>query len=203
MSFDKPGGLSTADKKAAIRSHIRALRRELTDGEIRAASISAAARIISVPAFSKAKLLLSYKPAKNEIDPSEIDLIAQREGKRVAYPLCIESGGLRLFVPKTPDAFSVGRYGILEPDISKSDEVFAEDLDLIIAPGIAFDSACARLGQGGGYYDRLLKKTRAYTVGIGYDFQIIADIPHEAHDIALDCVITPSALYSAKDLKTE
>ena len=196
-------GLSAADKKTAIRRYIRSLRRELTEAEIRAASTSAAMRIAYVPEFSKAELLLSYKPSKNEIDPYEIDLIAHREGKRVAYPLCIDDGGLRLFVPKTPDAFTVGKYGILEPDISMSDEVFPEELDLVIAPGIAFDNTCARLGQGGGYYDRLLKKTRAYTVGIGYDFQIMADIPIDAYDRALDCVITPSMLYFAKYAQTE
>lgn len=80
--------------------------------------------------------------------------------KRIAFPLCIENGGLRLFVPNNgADSFVSGSYGILEPKPEDSTEVFAEDIDLIIVPAVAFTKECGRLGQGGGYYDRLLKKT--------------------------------------------
>lgn len=74
---------------------------------------------------------------------------AKAAGKRIAFPLCIENGGLRLFVPNNgADSFASGSYGILEPKPEDSTEVFAEDIDLIIVPAVAFTKECGRLGQG-------------------------------------------------------
>ena len=139
---------------------------------------------------------MAYMPAKNELDPMPLIECAKAAGKRIAFPLCIENGGLRLFVPNNgADSFVSGSYGILEPKPEDSTEVFAEDIDLIIVPAVAFTKECGRLGQGGGYYDRLLKKTGAFTVGVGYDFQLCESLPVEEHDIPLDCVALPGALF--------
>lgn len=133
---------------------------------------------------------------KNELDPMPLIECAKAAGKRIAFPLCIENGGLRLFVPNNgADSFVSGSYGILEPKPEDSTEVFAEDIDLIIVPAVAFTKECGRLGQGGGYYDRLLKKTGAFTVGVGYDFQLCESLPVEEHDMPLDCVALPGALF--------
>lgn len=184
--------MTTAERKAAIRSEIRSLRRILDEHSILAASCEVAQRAVSLRAFQDAELILSYKPAKNELDPAPIDRAALEAGKRVAYPLCIEDGGLRLYVPNTENSFVVGAYGILEPDPADSVEVPVSDIDFIITPGIAFDEDCMRLGQGGGYYDRLLDQSSAFTAGVGYDFQCRSDVPTEPHDRPLSCVLTPS-----------
>lgn len=185
----------SAELKADIRKQMRAMRKALDAGAVKAASDSAAERVLALPQFEDAKLLMAYMPAKNELDPTPIIERARAAGKRVAFPLCIENGGLRLFVPNGADSFAVGSYGILEPKPEASTEVFAEDIDLIIVPAVAFTSQCGRLGQGGGYYDRLLKKTKAFTVGVGYDFQLCESLPTEEHDMPLDCVALPGALF--------
>ena len=69
-----------------------------------------------------------------------------------------------------------------------------EDVDLILVPGVAFDRDFYRLGQGGGYYDRLLSGTNAVKAGVCHDAALIGRVPREAHDIRMDAVITPGAL---------
>ncbi len=182
----------TADKKAALRKELRALRRALDAAEAEKASKAVCKKLTALEVFNSAELILAYMAAKNELDVSYAASEARRLGKRVAFPLCVENGGLRLFVPQDEQAFRVGSYGILEPDPERSSEVFAEMLDLIIVPAVAFSSGLQRLGQGGGYYDRLLEKTHAFTVGVGYDFQLVEDIPVEKHDVALECVLLPT-----------
>lgn len=182
----------TAERKAALRSLLRAKRRELEPYEVEAASNAVCKKLTELEEFKRAELMLAYMAAKNELDPSSAVRDARAQGKRIAFPLCIENGGLRLLVPNDESAFKTGSYGIMEPDEARSTEVFPEQLDLIIAPAVAFNSYCQRLGQGGGYYDRLLKKARCFTVGIGYDFQLIEDLPIEEHDICLDAVLLPS-----------
>ncbi len=78
--------------------------------------------------------------------------------------------------------------------------------DLLIVPVVAFDSACARLGYGGGFYDRTLQILRAkrtqtakslVAVGFAYSDQEHPAIPRDAHDQRLDAIVTDAGLIVA------
>lgn len=64
--------------------------------------------------------------------------------------------------------------------------------DVVIVPGVAFTTTGDRLGQGGGWYDRFLPKLRSgtVTIGVGFEPQIVEELPTEPHDVRLDCVVT-------------
>ena len=64
-----------------------------------------------------------------------------------------------------------------------------------MVPAVAFDRKGNRLGRGKGYYDRLLAGSKATKVGVGYEFQLLGEIPAEPHDIRMDMVITQSATF--------
>ena len=135
--------------KAGIRKQMRAMRRALDAEAVREASFAVAEKVRALPEFNSAGLLMAYMPAKNELDPMPLIECAKAAGKRIAFPLCIENGGLRLFVPNNgADSFVSGSYGILEPKPEDSTEVFAEDIDLIIVPAVAFTKECGS-GTGG------------------------------------------------------
>jgi 5-formyltetrahydrofolate cyclo-ligase len=69
--------------------------------------------------------------------------------------------------------------------------VSPEDIDLVIVPGAAFTPAGARLGLGGGYYDRYLPKlTRARRVALIFDGQVVDQVPVEEHDQFVDELVT-------------
>ena len=64
-------------------------------------------------------------------------------------------------------------------------------IDLIVVPGVAFDTKGNRLGRGKGYYDRLLPHIpSAYKAGICFPFQIVEEVPAESFDILMDEIIT-------------
>ena len=68
----------------------------------------------------------------------------------------------------------------------------ADELDLVVVPGLAFDKRNNRLGRGQGYYDRFLKTLPrgVPTIGLAFDFQIVDTIPQrKEHDVAVDCVL--------------
>ncbi len=197
MNFDCSLTRSVPELKAALRKEIRAKRRSLDTEAVSDASSAVAEQLLKLPEIKNAGLILSYMPVKNELDVRELNSILVSQGKKIAYPLCIEDGGLRLFVPESGNAFTVGSYGILEPDTERSSEVFPENLDAVIVPAVAFTKDCMRLGQGGGYYDRLLTKTDAVTVGVGYDFQLLKSLPLESHDRPLDFVVVPSGVFKS------
>jgi 5-formyltetrahydrofolate cyclo-ligase len=86
-----------------------------------------------------------------------------------------------------------GRFGIQEPDASFPG-VPAQDVAVMIVPGLAFDESGQRLGSGGGYYDEVLMghgSTRPrLVVGLGYDFQVVDACPAGPEDARVDCVVT-------------
>ncbi|MCA9516375.1 MAG: hypothetical protein KC635_15645 [Myxococcales bacterium] len=65
-------------------------------------------------------------------------------------------------------------------------------LAALVVPGLAFDAAGGRLGQGGGFYDRLLGglATRPRLVGLAFAAQVVPSVPREAHDVLMDTVVT-------------
>ena len=79
-------------------------------------------------------------------------------------------------------------YGISEP----TGDIFTEinQIDLIIVPGVAFDVQLNRLGRGKAYYDKLLKESNAYKIGICFDFQLMESVPVDEHDIKMDLLIS-------------
>ena len=69
-------------------------------------------------------------------------------------------------------------------------------MDWALIPGLAFDMRCYRLGRGGGHYDRLLPRLRAESPrwALGFDCQIVPELPIEPHDAQLDGIATPSRM---------
>ena len=94
------------------------------------------------------------------------------------------------------------KFGIPEPILSCEDVIPLNDIDIIFTPLVAFDDQGARLGMGGGFYDRTLSKwhksfcqdndTNLWPIGIAHDCQQVESIPIEHWDIPIPEIITPS-----------
>jgi 5-formyltetrahydrofolate cyclo-ligase len=67
-----------------------------------------------------------------------------------------------------------------------------------MVPGVGFDRQGGRLGNGGGYYDRLLTRVRSDAVltAVCYESQLFDQIAVEPHDVAMDYVITEKTIYT-------
>ncbi|MDD5225776.1 MAG: 5-formyltetrahydrofolate cyclo-ligase [Candidatus Omnitrophica bacterium] len=83
-----------------------------------------------------------------------------------------------------------GAYNIMEPKMF-CEKWPASQMDLIIVPGVAFDRRGGRLGRGGGYYDRLLRKSgKAVKIGLCFREQVVKKVLMMKHDVRVDRVIT-------------
>ncbi len=115
------------------------------------------------------------------------------EGVPLALPVLAGKGQPLLFRAWRPgDLTSAGVWGIAEP---KPDKPLLEP-DILLVPLLAFDHQGWRLGYGGGFYDRTLRRLRArkpiVAIGIGFDEQCVDAVPHLDYDERLDWVLTPS-----------
>ncbi|MFN3863880.1 MAG: 5-formyltetrahydrofolate cyclo-ligase [Erythrobacter sp.] len=98
--------------------------------------------------------------------------------------------------PHGTSDLEAGPFGILQPP-AEAEPVIP---DVLFVPLLGFTDRCERLGQGGGHYDRwLAEHPPALAIGLAWDVQLCAALPTEAHDAALDAVITPTRIYGHLD----
>ncbi len=189
----------TSDAKRELRRRLLAERARLAPDDRAARSRAIAAALASLDAFRGARAVGLYAALGAEVDTAEIAARALAAGKRLAWPR-LDAGGLRMrFAACAPDALVAGPLGAREPP-PDAPEVPGEDLDLVVVPGVAFDARGRRLGRGRGHYDATLAALPARTarVGIGFDLQLVEEVPEEAHDAALDAVVTERRVVGAR-----
>lgn len=156
-------------------------------------------------AYTSAKTVMFYVDAGSEVRTRDSLPIALAAGKRVVVPYCIvETNELELFHLESMSELVEGAYKILEPDVELRSKpgkrVDPAELDLVMVPGTAFDPTGGRMGQGKGYYDRLLTNVRpdAPLVALAFDCQMFDAIPVAPHDVFMDFVVTESQTYTGK-----
>jgi 5-formyltetrahydrofolate cyclo-ligase len=139
--------------------------------------------------FKRAKRVMFYVTFDGEVDTRQMITHAKKLGKIVAAPVCRKDKTMRPCRMKDVTQLVKGLYGVYEPAVKEFMRL--EDLDLVIVPGIAFDTRGNRLGRGKGYYDRFLHKIpkKTTSIGLAFDFQILPDIPIVATDARVDRVI--------------
>jgi 5-formyltetrahydrofolate cyclo-ligase len=184
-------------RKAAIREQARKNRVAQKDKE--EVSRVICAKFTTLPSYKAAKTVMWYVDAGSEVRTRHTLPEALGHGKRVVVPWCVvETNTLELFLLADMSELVEGAYKILEPKPElralPNKVVRPEELDLVMVPGTAFDPRGGRMGQGKGYYDRLLAGARpdAPLVGLAFDCQIFDEIPVAAHDVFMDLVLTES-----------
>jgi 5-formyltetrahydrofolate cyclo-ligase len=148
----------TRARKQALRVDIRAARRTISASELAASS----ARIVeAIDAWGPWRgagteaLLVTFAALPGEPDLVALSVAARARGRAVAYPRVTESG---LVFRRVDDESELvpGTYGVREPAAGGDELASWPGLAMVVVPGLAFDRMGARLGYGGGYYDRVL-----------------------------------------------
>jgi 5-formyltetrahydrofolate cyclo-ligase len=185
----------------------------LSETEREACARAAVARFLALPALTRPPrddaTLSAYVAIRGELDPAGAFEAARAAGFGVALPRIDTSWPPRLRFHRAtgPADLCDGPHGLTEP-VASCPEVLIEEIDVMLVPGVAFDGAGRRLGQGGGYYDgagRDLRERRAAAgrapavlIGFAYDFQIIETCPADEWDVAVDLVVTERRVLEAR-----
>lgn len=196
---------AVADEKQYLRAVLSEARSSLSAERARALSTRIQQRLLATRAYHAAAKVVLYAPLGREVETALIAADAIRSHRRLYYPI-VDRNRRRITLGAISNLSELrsGAFGILEPPAArglKSNELEADGLGeaLVCVPGIAFTPAAARLGRGGGYYDRLLAAlpVESVTAGLGYSFQLIDRLPEQTHDRRLDLIVTESAVYAA------
>ncbi|MEM7178132.1 MAG: 5-formyltetrahydrofolate cyclo-ligase [Pseudomonadota bacterium] len=185
--------MQITDQKAALRKTAFAARKA-AHGAAGDAAQAARDHFLASRFHTGAAVISAYRPIRTEIDPTPLMEALFAAGHRLCVPV-IQGAGLALkFAEWAPgEAMTHGPFGAEVP----ADLRWVEP-DLLIAPLVAFDAGCWRLGYGGGFYDRSLEELRAKrptrAVGYAYEAQLVGQIPRDPTDQQLNAVITEAGL---------
>lgn len=178
--------------KKDLRNIVYTRRNELNKGIKSDWDIEILKKLLQNEFYKKADVIFTYISFGGEVDTIKFIEKALSDGKTICVPRVIsKKEGMEAYEISSLNDLEKGFYGILEP---KGESKFISPLhiDLIVMPGVAFDKANGRIGYGGGFYDRFLKRVTAETIKIAlaYTFQIFDSIPTEEFDEKADFIIT-------------
>ena len=174
--------------RRVLRLEATGARGSLSGVALAAMSAVACARVTALPMFASAERVAVYSPVGCEVDPFGVVDVARRQGKSVYYPR-MSADGLD-FLEAGPDSLVAGRFGISEPVTGDMLSSHREGT-LFVVPGLVFDLRGARLGRGGGWYDRALSHLPAASrVGLAYEFQVVPRLPESPRDVPMHAVVT-------------
>lgn len=158
----------------------------------------------------------TYLPLPSEPLPPRLVVDLIDAGIRVLAPVTVDAAPLdwcvidRRSVPDvealtTAGAFAAGPFGIAEPTGRRLGPAAIRGADVVLIPALAIDLTGTRLGRGGGHYDRSLSLLgppdasanpvipvrTPRLIAVLFDGEIVAELPHEAHDVRVTDVVTP------------
>jgi len=181
--------------KKELRRRMLSIRRGLSVQENEAFSTAVLQRLYAMEQYQQAQCVFCYAAMAEEVQTWELLERALAEGKTVCLPKITGKGMMEAVCLPSLEVLVPGDFGILTVKPELQQILPAGRIDFVVVPGAAFSIQGARLGLGGGYYDRFLARTvDAYRAAVTFDVQLSEDIPVEKHDCYMDAVITEKRL---------
>ena len=179
----KTSSTTTRLDKGKIRRDLRAALRAMPATTAARASSAICERLRPLLARGT---VLAFSPLPGEVNIEPLLHELDAEG-RLVLPR-VDGWGLSLHRVASPGLLGRGAHGIAEPgpDLPRATP---GEIQTVLVPGLGFTEAGARLGRGGGYFDRLLPTLGARRVGVCFSLQVLPDLPTEEHDAPVDIVV--------------
>ena len=169
--------------KQQLRQVIRQRKQQYTLEQRQAWSREIEQALLAHPRLQAASVVMLYYALPDEVDTRQLADTLLKEGKTVILPKCVDKQHIEPRQYTGPDDLAEGTYDALG------------SIELIIVPGMSFDSKGHRLGRGRGYYDRFLAQVpQAYKIGVCFDFQHVEQVPVDDNDQVMDEVICNKTL---------
>jgi 5-formyltetrahydrofolate cyclo-ligase len=179
--------------KIALRDQIRTSRSRLGVAEIGAHARDLAAVVTAQPEVRRAATVAAYVSVGTEPGTGPLLESLSAMGKRVILPVVLGDLDLDWGTWRGSTALAPARRGLLEP-VDRLGLDAIGTADVVLVPGLAVSATWARLGQGGGCYDRALGRVPVGTpvACLLYDGEVGLDVPTDPHDRPVTAAVTPT-----------
>jgi 5-formyltetrahydrofolate cyclo-ligase len=178
-----------AKEKSRLRVELLSKLKDFSDPERAQQNSVIQKKLLALPEFQKAQTIAFFASEPFEVATDSLISESLNLGKRVVLPRVEQnSSWLEFHQIQSLAELQPGCFGINCP-AKNSPKVELPQIDLLIVPALAFDLTGNRLGRGGGYFDRVLKKFQGVSIGLAFDFQLLEKIPIESFDQKLSQVL--------------
>jgi len=183
-----------------LRQSNRKLRAALNTTQLDQATQALAEKILCLTEYQQAHRVAAYFAVNGEIGLNPVIDHALAQGKDVYLPN-LDRKALRFSPYSHAQKMRINRFRLPEPDIEDGEMLAPQELDLVLAPLVVFDSFRNRIGMGGGFYDRSFafrknpEHTRPVLIGVAHEIQKVDRIIPEEWDVQLDMIVTDQAIY--------
>ena len=171
-----------------LRKQLRTRRQSLTVDSVLHHSRIVTSLLMELLTTVEDEYIACYLAQDNEIDLSEFIVLLLQRRTRVCVPV-VQGNEMFFANYLTTTSMTSNRWGIVEP--TNPQLIDLTEIDVVVAPLVAFSNSGRRLGRGGGYYDRIMKKCEhTLYIGVAHSCQQSNDIETDDHDIPLDAIVT-------------
>jgi len=189
-----PGQTETSVKQV-LRKRIIALREQLSPDTRAVHSAAITERLLQLPEYQKAAAGLGYMNFGAEFASELWIQQVLADGKKLALPrVNRHTSQLDLYwVDDLENQLAPGLWGIREPIVERCERLDTlNEVEFALLPGVAFTRDGARLGYGGGFYDKLLARMthQPALAAAAFALQIVEQIPQEATDVKVEWIVT-------------
>ena len=179
--------MSQTGEKARLRKQLLDSRDALSLDFIKIASGKIRDNLRKIEYYRTAASIGGYYSIGSEVRTSDILQEILNAGKNLSLPKVVKNNLVFKRVSRLSDDIEIGNFTVMEPK-DRCESI--KKLDVVLVPAIALTRDCYRLGYGFGYYDKYLKGKRSKKIALSYSKQIVKSIPHDSHDIKMDCIVT-------------
>lgn len=180
--------------KSTLRNRVKEALATMSEEAYHEQSLAIVKKVLQEPYIIEAKTIGITISNKPEVDT--IDLIDElwKLGKKVAVPKCNpKTREMIFYVINSFEQLETVYMHLREPIPEKCEFVDANEMNVLLVPGVAFDQYGYRIGYGGGYYDRyVLNYKKGKLMSLLFDEQLVDRVPTEAHDCPVDIIVTPT-----------
>ncbi len=197
-------------EKRRLREQVLKRRSALAAGTREAASRRIMERLAELPEFREAAVVHCFASLPEEVETEPIFEACWAAGKKTFVPVQIRGQGVLGAVERRPgDKLAAGPFGVPEPPPESRRMADPAAIDLLIAPGVAFDREGNRLGYGKGYYDKFLAVLgeknverrgegllleKPAVVALAFSIQVVDSVPSEGWDEPVGIILTEREL---------
>ncbi len=178
--------MSQTVEKARLRKQLLDQRDGLSLDFIKIASGKIQDNLRKIDFYRTASTIGGYHAVGSEVRTQDILQEILNAGKDLALPK-VEKDDLVFRKISSFSDLEIGNFSVMEP---KDRCEYVKKLDVILVPAIALTRQGYRLGYGFGYYDRYMHGKRSRKIALSYSRQILKSIPHNSHDVKVDCIVT-------------
>lgn len=195
---DMHSGPSRAkEEKKAFRQEIKNRWKALEETYLQEASKTICDAIRQLPEYQQAKTVFCFVSMERELNTSTLLDAILADGKILVVPRVLAMGKMALHPITSLDTLKKSRFGIPEP-AEDTPTVSPQDVDFTVVPCLSATLAGARLGRGGGFYDRFLADYTGNTALVCLHQLLSESVPMDPWDVPLPVVVTEKGIWRAK-----